>query len=159
MYLIKTEVGQQALKDRSLLTPRQRSAFIQFDGKRSLAEVLLASAGLGVTAADIDHLISLGLLAPATVPVELETPSPASPFAAAESLLTAQDRFKRAYPLAAQLTGSLGLRGFRLNLAVEGAADLQALQALLPDIRNAVGSVKIKPLENALSGSAPEFAV
>ncbi len=152
MYLIKTEAGQQALKDRSLLTPRQRSAFIQFDGKRSLAEVLQASAGLGITATDIDHLISLGLLAPVAVTAEVEMPSTASASGAAEILLTVQDRFKRAYPLAAQLTGSLGLRGFRLNLAVEGAADLQALQALLPDIRKAVGSVKIKPLENALSG-------
>jgi hypothetical protein len=152
MYLIKTEAGQQALKDRSLLTPRQRSAFIQFDGKRSLTEVLQASAGLGITATDIDHLISLGLLAPVAVTTELEMPSTASASGVAEILLTVQDRFKRAYPLAAQLTGSLGLRGFRLNLAVEGAADLQALQALLPDIRKAVGNVKIKPLENALSG-------
>lgn len=152
MHLIKTEAGQQALKDRSLLTPRQRSAFIQFDGKRSLAEVLQASAGLGVTATDIDHLIALGLLAPVTVPPTVETPGEASASEAVATLLTAQERYKRAYPLAAQLTGSLGLRGFRLNLAVEGAADLEALQALLPAIREAVGSVKIKPLENALSG-------
>lgn len=151
MYLIKTEAGQQALKDRSLLTPRQRAAFIQFDGKRSVAEVLGATAGLGVIASDIELLVTLGLLVPVLAAEAAATPSNASAQEAG-TLLTAQERYKRAYPLAAQLTGALGLRGFRLNLAIEGAADLAALQALLPDIRKAVGNVRVKPLENALSG-------
>lgn len=151
MYLIKTEAGQQALKDRALLTPRQRSAFIQFDGKRSVAEVLGATAGLGVIASDIELLVTLGLLVPVLAAEAAATPSNASAQEAG-TLLTAQERYKRAYPLAAQLTGALGLRGFRLNLAIEGAADLAALQALLPDIRKAVGNVRVKPLENALSG-------
>jgi len=47
MILLKTEIGQQVLKDRSVrLTPRQRSAFILFDGRRSVADVL--AAGMGV---------------------------------------------------------------------------------------------------------------
>lgn len=40
MILVKTEAGQQVLKDRSVpLSPRQRTAFILFDGKRSVDEV------------------------------------------------------------------------------------------------------------------------
>lgn len=62
MKYIKSEAGQQAFKDRTLLTPRQRSAFIQFDGRRSLDEVLQATAGLGVTLADLEQLVERGLL-------------------------------------------------------------------------------------------------
>jgi hypothetical protein len=37
MILVKTDTGQQVFKDRSVrLTPRQRSAFILFDGRRSV---------------------------------------------------------------------------------------------------------------------------
>lgn len=65
MIYIKTELGHTALHDRSLhLTPRQRSAFIMFDGKRRLDEVLKATSGLGVSTDDVGHLLSLGLLAP-----------------------------------------------------------------------------------------------
>ena len=38
---VKTEKGQQVLKDRSVsLTPRQRSAFILCDGKHSVQQLL-----------------------------------------------------------------------------------------------------------------------
>ena len=56
MILLKTEMGQQVLKDRSVrLTPRQRSAFILFDGKRAVADVL--AAGMGVAQEDVDQLV------------------------------------------------------------------------------------------------------
>ena len=65
MIYAKTELGQTALQNRALaLTPRQRSAFILFDGKRSLDEVLKATSGLGVIPDDVGHLLSLGVLAP-----------------------------------------------------------------------------------------------
>jgi hypothetical protein len=66
-----------------------------------------------------------------------------------------QDRYKRAYPLAAQLTSSLGLRGFRLNLAVEAAGNLEQLRALTPKIREAVGPEKCRDLEHVLWGMEP----
>ena len=60
MILVKTEMGHQVLKDRSVrLTPRQRSAFILFDGRRTVAEVLQASQG---QQDDVDTLVNLGLL-------------------------------------------------------------------------------------------------
>ncbi len=44
MVYAKTELGQAALQNRSVgLTPRQRSAFIMFDGKRSTEDVLKAT--------------------------------------------------------------------------------------------------------------------
>jgi hypothetical protein len=144
----KTELGQQALKDRSLLTPRQRSAFILFDGSRDRDQVLAATASMGVTTEDIDHLVGLGFLE--GPPVVVETAAEASVRVAQASKLTDQERYKKAYPVAAQLTAGLGLRGFRLNLAVEGASDLAALLALLPAIREAVGKDKVEALEHAL---------
>ncbi len=154
MPYVKTEAGQKALKDRSLLAPRQRSAFILFDGKRSLQEVLEATAGLGVTTQELVQLVELGFLAPDPQAVRDQT----DPMATAAAVVTqkessdaAHDRYKKAYPLAAQLTGALGLRGFRLNLAVEGAADVYALRALLPGIRDAVGADKCRELEQALN--------
>ena len=50
MVLVKTQAGQEALKDRrGSLSSRQRSAFILFDGKRTMGEVLAATAAMGIT--------------------------------------------------------------------------------------------------------------
>ena len=55
--LAKTDTGLRVLKDRSVpLAPRQRSAFIMFDGKHTLGEVLQALAGMGVVAEDVEAL-------------------------------------------------------------------------------------------------------
>jgi hypothetical protein len=63
---------------------------------------------------------------------------------------SSQQRYKDAYPLATQLTSSLGLRGFRLNLAVEGATSYEELLALAPKIRALVGVEKAAVLDRAL---------
>ena len=166
MILLKTETGQQVFKDRSVkLTPRQRSAFILFDGKRSVDEIL--SSCEGVASEDIDQMISLGLLQPAggTASLAATPPSgesviaasaPIAPIAfkaaptAIESGVSLQQRYKDAYPIATQLTGALGLRGFRLNLAVEGTTSYDELLTLAPKIRVAVGPDKAATLDRAL---------
>jgi hypothetical protein len=153
MIYTKTEQGQAALTDRSLLTPRQRSAFIMFDGKRSMEEVVKATTGLGVTAEDINHLISLGLLAPAATQVAVAA-APAAAVSAHNAdgspTVNAQEHYSKAYPIATRLTAGLGLRGFRLNLAVEAAGDIDKLKELAPKIKEAVGPEKFKELEAAL---------
>lgn len=168
MIYIKTELGHTALHDRSLaLTPRQRAAFIMFDGKRGLDDVLKATSGLGVTPDDVGHLVSLGLLAPGAVAVPgpsaglpasvaAATAAAAQPQAALSQTpeglptLSAQQHYSKAYPIAIRLTAGLGLRGFRLNLAVEAAGDIDKLKELAPKIREAVGPEKFLDLENAL---------
>lgn len=168
MIFVKTELGQSALQNRSLaLTPRQRSAFIMFDGKRTVNEVMTATAGLGVTPDDVSHLVSLGVLAPhaSALATEPARPVPASTAGVATSVpqaatlafnpngrptAEAQARYSKAYPIATRLTAALGLRGFRLNLAVEAAGDLDKLKELAPKIREAVGPEKFLELENAL---------
>lgn len=165
MILVKTEAGQQLFKDRSVrLTPRQRSAFILFDGKRSVSEVL--EAGMGIGREDIEQMLELGMLgqvggmmdaanagtvvAPEGAARQLApmqgAPSAAEPPAARSS----QQRYKDAYPIATQLTGSLGLKGFRLNLSVEGTSNYEELLALVPKIRAAVSPEKMQALDRAL---------
>jgi len=175
MILVKTEAGQQVLRDRSVrLTPRQRFAFILFDGKRSVAEIL--AAGMGTGREEIDQMVALGLLGPThgardPVPREngvflsgattgegfeagrLQSGLPATPKDEAASTplpRSSQQRYQDAYHVATRLTASLGLRGFRLNLAVERSTSYEELRALAPKIRAAVGPEKAAMLFRAL---------
>jgi len=152
MIYTKTELGQSALHSRAIpLTPRQRSAFIMFDGKRSVDDVLKVTAGLQVTAEDVDHMVGLGLLAAVADAARTVVVPPVSARNADGSpTLSAQQHYSQAYPIATRLTASLGLRGFRLNLAVEAAGDITKLQELAPKIKDAVGAEKFKELHNAL---------
>lgn len=153
MKYTKTEAGQQAFKARSaLFSSRQRSAFILFDGVKTEAQVLAMTAGLGITQDDIDHLLQQGFLASLPEPVSdplatsvTDTPAPASP-----STRSPQERYMAAMPIATRLTAGLGLRGFRLNLAVEAADGVDGLLALLPKIQAAVGVESCVALERAL---------
>lgn len=160
MKYAKTEAGQQAFKARSaLLSARQRSAFILFDGIKSNEQVLAATAGLGITQDDIEHLVQQGFLlgAPDAVPAAASRPGKTGPGAADAQALpvstrTPQERYRDAMPIATRLTASLGLRGFRLNLAVEGASGFDDLLVLLPKIQAAVGVKDCVTLERALKG-------
>lgn len=153
MLYAKTEAGQAAFKLRSAqISARQRSAFILADGAKS-REVLLASTTvLGVTQDDLNHLVALGFLqeikealAPGTYEL-LPQPVPAE---------IAQARYSVAWPMATQLAASLGLRGFRLNLAVESAAGYDDLVTLLPKIQSAVGAANCLVLERTLKALNP----
>ena len=142
MLIVKTETGARVMKDRSVvLTPRQRSAFILFDGKRTLEQVLAATAPVGVTREDIDKLFELGLIvdaAPQETKAELAVAQAQAEAAEHHKRRTPQERYAEAYPIATRLTSSLGLRGFRLNLAVEGAVNYEQLLEVAPKIRDAV---------------------
>jgi hypothetical protein len=162
MKPVKTEMGQRVLKDRSVqLTPRQRAAFILFDGRNTVDQVLAATSSVGVTRDDVEHLLQLGLLeVPARAAPAVAAPAPAAPptgvapeatAAPAASDRNAQQRYQDAYPIATKLTASLGLRGFRLNLAVEHAGNYEELRELAPRIREAVGDKAFADLERALS--------
>lgn len=150
MKYTKTDVGLQAFKERwPQLSAKQRSAFILFDGSKNVEQVLVATAGIGVTLADVEHMVAQGyLVAP---PGAVAAAAAASAAATARSARTPQERYAEAYPLATQLTASLGLRGFKLNLAVEAAAGYDDLLALLPKIQAAVGAPACKALEEALT--------
>jgi hypothetical protein len=53
--------------------------------------------------------------------------------------------------LAIQLSGSLGLLGLALNLAVESASNCEGLRALPPRLRKAAGPEGCQELERILT--------
>jgi hypothetical protein len=157
MLLVKTQAGQEALKDRQgVLTSRQRTAFILFDGKRTTADVLAATASMGITQDDVQAMLAQGLLAPAAgqAAARLSTGGDEglSSLELSEEVSgrTDMERYQTAYLIATELTSGLGLRGFRLNLALEAAGSFDDLAALAPKIRVAVGDAKFARLEKAL---------
>jgi hypothetical protein len=152
----KSQAGLDEVKRRNLVqAQRQRSALILFDGHRTVSQVLEATRVLGVGTDDIASLVSLGLLVevsvtaiPSAVPQTNETS--AHDTHQTIGVQSHADRYKLAYPLAVELTGAMGLRGYRLNLAVEGAGGVDDLIALFPKIKEALGQTKCAPLEKIL---------
>ena len=61
MTYAKTPAGQAALGRHAAMTPRQRAAFILFDGRRSCVEVR-ASTRIGDD--EITQLVALGYVVP-----------------------------------------------------------------------------------------------
>ena len=167
MPYAKTDLAAQLLKQRDRaqlsLSLSQRTALILFDGKRTVQEVLRQTAGLGVQMADIQQLLRAGLLRDdsgarehandvALADFPGSTLSPPSVLATPDLPEAEQQRrYQAAYPLATQLTAGLGLRGFRLNLAVESAGGYEELLALLPRIKEAAGANACAELERTLT--------
>ena len=156
MRYAKTDTGKQAISDRSTsLSSRQRSALIIVNGERTLEVLLKMVEGLGITLADIEHMESLGLIAKIHDQASVSTGIDPTRSVAIDSNVQvgeAQSRYSRAYPLATQITAKMGLRGFRLNLAVEAVGSYSQLIELFPKIKEAVGSEKAMTLEKALRG-------
>ncbi len=159
----KTDLGQQAFKEQSRnLTARQRSAFIMIDGKKDVSELYTMLAAVGVTSEDINNLMDLGYIEEVAGSDSVRTTanpviaSNATPNLATTkepvSELAQQERYQKAYPVACKLTSGMGLRGFRLNMAVEGAGSYRDLLEIAPKIRDAVGDEKYAELHKALKG-------
>ena len=147
MKYTKTETGQQAFKQRSpSITPRQRSLFILFDGQKTVDQVLAVAGG---TQADVESLVDQGYLEPVAGSAKAAAAAAAAEPQARHS---DQQRYLEGKALATQITANLGLRGFRLNLSVESAANLQELIDLFPKIQAAAGADHCKELEAALRG-------
>jgi hypothetical protein len=143
MTYLKTEEGQAAFKERSaLMSTRQRSLFLLIDGVKSADQILTLTKALSITQLDIDHLVELGFIKNKVDPISVAV--------ATSGLLTPQQRFAKAWPMATQLTAGMGIRGFRLNLAIEAASGFDDLLILLPKIQAAVGAEKCAALEQVL---------
>ena len=101
----------------------------------------MATAPGGVTRADIEHLLELGLVA---------DQAPVQPFSDSGPGGLDRDRYLQAYAIATSLTAELGGKWGNLDLAVEAADNLEDLQELAPRIRAAVGPLKFAKLEAIL---------
>ena len=63
MIYKKTAKGHQVLKDRSVfLSPKQRVAFILFDGSTPVHQILSTLSAMNLDQTDIDHLIQNDLI-------------------------------------------------------------------------------------------------
>ncbi|AKJ31356.1 hypothetical protein AAW51_4665 [Caldimonas brevitalea] len=149
------------------MSPKLRTLLLLCDGHRSDAEVLGTTHGMGATPADLHELLTLGLIEPVggmrppPAPAKLAAQSAPEALSFAPTIPndTAQ-RYQVAYRLATQLTSELGLRGVRLQLAVEAAMTLQDLQQLEPRLHEALlathgpakGADKARELGRALHG-------
>jgi hypothetical protein len=143
MFYAKTLLGQQAFKDRApQLTSRLRIAYLMIDGVRSRADVLAATIGMGVLESDLEQLERLAFIAPVAVAKDAMVTERRAALSADQQAVLYIEATHRA----TAMTAKLGLRGFKLNLAVESARNLDDLQALLPDLRAALGDDVVAPL-------------
>ena len=151
MVIVKTLQWHRVLKDRSVsLTPRQRSAFILVDGKKTVEEILAATKSGGVTRDDIDKLMQLELVEELSKAAAIHLANEAK-LQAKRTGRTPEQRYEQAWPYASMLTTSLGLSGYRLNNAVESATTYLDLLALAPKIREAVGDERFEMLDRLLN--------
>lgn len=103
-------------------------------------------------------LSSFSSLSPLSSATPLERPAQRPGLELNTPALTAEEqkrRYQAAYPLATQLTATLGLRGFKLNLAVERADGYSGLRELFSKIEAAVGAERAAALRAALAGDTP----
>lgn len=156
MIYVKTAAGRQALKERSESMPRKfHFPFLMCDGVRDSAEILTASASHGFTSVDLYEMVQAGFIAPAAAAAAAAATSAAAATAASAQAVSTQGAalFIEAEHLATSITAKLGLRGFRLNMAVERAGNLADLKALLPQIQEAAGVAAAKPLADYLKNA------
>lgn len=148
MIYAKTPAGQQAFTTRApTLTSKLRIAYLMVDGVRHRTDILTTTAGMGVTMDDLDHLITLGYIEALTASASPVVEHRRADFSHEQQTVI----FMAAVKQATALTASMGLRGFRLNLAVESAQNLEELEALLPQMMAALGGDAVAPLQRLLS--------
>jgi hypothetical protein len=168
----KTDTGLQAFNTRSgQIAARLRPAFILFDGTKTDEQILSITGKLGVTQSDIDYLVQQGFITGQSssegIRVDLDSPAQrtSQPSVGTQTptsikdkapeptaTRTPQERYRDAKPLATMITANLGFKGFRLNMAVEGASGYDELAALFPKIQAAAGERACMALEWALKG-------
>lgn len=173
LVLKKTDKGLEALRTRDPALPKRlRTAFILFDGQKSVAQVLrlLPGAPNGIALSDITDMLQSGwlvLLNPSTAPEMpargLEVSSDTAAALAALQHSGVPDhaqRYQQAYSMVMAIVGQMGLRGFRLQLALEKASGYDDLVAMLPRLRTAIDAAQMRPIEKVLlhTGAAASSA-
>jgi len=131
---VKTDAGRAEMQTRALIKDRaRRNLLLLIDGTKS-EEMLLGNLA-GVSAADIQELRKLDLIAPAAGAVTVGNPArgsgaeagrPTIPLPLAEAAALDYGQFTAA--LTKLISANLGLRGFTLTLAVEKAGTIEELR-------------------------------
>jgi hypothetical protein len=159
MAFVKTELGQEVLKNRTVaLSPRQRAMLIMADGSKDGAQLLALTAGMGTTIEDLTDLVVKGLIgtgqgaaatkpsAPPAAPAPAAKPTAPAPVAPppvavvdtpevlTEVASAKPADYKTAYIAGLALTSGLGFRGFRLNMSMESASNVDEIKSLRPQL-------------------------
>jgi hypothetical protein len=159
---VKTDAGRAEMQTRALIKDRaRRNLLLLIDGTKS-EEMLLGNLA-GVTAADIQELRKLDLIAPATGAVTVGHQGRPSGFDAAGPTIplplatTHLDYGQFTAALTKLISANLGLRGFTLTLAVEKAGTIEELRDVasraLEQIRDRKGEAVAAEARRALYGS------
>lgn len=129
---LKTESGRAEIANRSQkLAPALRSILLLVDGRRDAATLRKLGAGLHAPADALEQLLALRLigsdaLASAVAGSAAANPDVAVRYSTLSSLMTEAVR------------EHLGLRGFFMQLRIERCSDVAELEALLPDLAEAI---------------------
>ena len=174
LILKKTDKGLEALRSRDPALPKRlRTAFILFDGNKNVAQVMqLLPGSPGLEREDVYAMLHAGwleLMNPSLAPqVPARTaPSAATLAATAQKTATSAqrpsihnpaDRYQQAYTLLSDMLGEMGLRGFKLQLAVEKADGYEGLLALLPRLQASFDAPKMRKIEKILLAPDPSLA-
>ncbi len=158
MIYSKTESGLNAIKDRaSGLTPRQRSVLIMCDGKRDSEEILKNTAGLGVTANDLQTLVSMQMLVgispavvpPAAAPVGSGGAGTAAKLAPETSRSVSPEELKILIRRATrQLEGLLGPSCEPMSLKLEKSKTYDEYAIKIHDIQRVLTSIRSEKVAN-----------
>lgn len=166
MTVKKTALGIQVMKDRSVsLTPQQRSALILVDGNRSAEEVVRMTTAVGVTANDMQALVTMGLVELTVEPKAAASQggamargaeaASAVPSSSSNSEVAPQNAgvdFQVALNAAITFCSDMGFKGFGLNMALTGVDTLEKLQKFAPEIRKTAGDKKYALLHPYIFG-------
>ncbi|MFM9916683.1 MAG: hypothetical protein ACKVOX_12800 [Rhizobacter sp.] len=155
MIWIKTAIGRAEIGARALVHERaRRNLLLLIDGLLSQDALLGSIEGIGP--ADFDQLARLGLIAKAPVgsapsarPAPSSMPLPLSKPASLAARSTPSGGLQPAHSyglltekLTQMISGELGLRGFRLTLAVEKAADVSELEPVAERVLSEIAKRK-----------------
>jgi hypothetical protein len=160
---VKTDAGRAEMQTRALIKDRaRRNLLLLIDGTKS-EEMLLGNLA-GVTAADIQELRKLDLIAPASGAVTVgnqaarsasgDAGRPTIPLPLAPTPL---DYGQFTAALTRLISANLGLRGFTLTLAVEKAGTIEELRDVasrtLDQIRDRKGDAAAAEARKTLYGA------
>jgi hypothetical protein len=138
-FYSKTDAGRDEIQTRARkLSQGMRSLLLMVDGKRDVASLRVLAAGVHAPPNALDQLLALQLIDVAAGAAGAQVVAPAAAVAAAPASEVAE-RYSRLSGLMTEAVREhLGLRGFFLQLRIERCSDVSQLDALLPDIAEAV---------------------
>lgn len=129
---LKTESGRAEIANRSQkLAPALRSILLLVDGRRDAATLRKLGGGLHAPADALDQLLAMGLIGS-------DADAGAVPRGVAANSAVALRYSTLSGLMSEAVREHLGLRGFFVQLKIERCNDVADLEALLPDLAEAI---------------------